>query len=389
MKLQLVLVEKGIKSKIDLKLLPLVQQKQLKITLNKYYGIKITLANAFAQHSQCDFWRIINLSNPDIPIYDFWIINSDYGIVFNSGTQKMTGVRMIHSMYVSENSDAFKETLCVNLQNAQRIGIDISKFWLDDRNLITDFKSSCYLPDSIAKWRSLLKRIKVSEDFINTYSRYFDKKCWEAIGQNSPVSFRIIRLYGKKLGWRNLSFYQSLSEELIREFQYDVDWEIVSWKQKLSSTFIKEFSEKVNWDEIIKYQNLSIELIKEFKNRIDFHALYIHSEDLVNEFQDENLDWFNVVSNLEGDENFIRKYQAKFDSDCWAAISKHYKLSEEIIEEFESKIDWLRLSENKSLTEDQCIRFKDRIDQWRFSVAGKSVSEELLEEVEQTIFSQK
>lgn len=390
MKLQLLLVEKGINSKSEFKALPVANQRQLKITLNKYFGLRITPKDAFAQRCLCDFWRISEAGDPDKFIFDFWEINGTFGLIFFAESTKLTGIKTIDAAFVIDpDSRRSQPGLLVDLRDARRTDVDMSLYTVDDRNYAVDFKAANSIPDSIAKWRSLLKKTKVSEDFINTYSRYFDKRCWEAIGQHSQLSPAIIRRYGKKLGWSNISFYQRMSEELIREFRNDVDWKLISSRQRLTEPFIREFASKVFWGDVTRYQELSLDFIRAFKNKLRFDILTPKSIEVVNEFQNENWDWCKVVSNVDGDDEFVRRYHHKFDSNAWAIISRRFRLSTSAIEMFLSNINWNNISENPNLTNEQLIRFKDRIDWTRFKVSGRSLPQEILALIEEYVYDDK
>ena len=382
MSLQLILTERNIDNRIEFKSLPQIHQSQLLVSFKRYNGRKITLGKALAKNYSADLWQIVEKGKSTV-LYEFWEINSESGSVFTYNSEKVAGVEMIRSRFVPHNGhDNCAHELCQRLQVAKRLNIDFSYYYIDNAGNVIDFSSPLYIPDSISKWRSLLKKIKVTESFIYSYSKYFDKKCWEALGRYSQLSPRIMRQYGKKLGWENLSSYQLLNEELIREFRDLLDWKMVSKKQKLSESFIREFVDKVSWEDIPNSQDLSNEFINEFKDKINFQTAHIKSRDLVYNFQDEKLNWYYIVSNIEIDEDFVRKFHLKFDTNSWSVISKKCKFSTQFINEFEGKIDWVSFSENQYLTDDQILKFKSKIDWNRFSVSGRQVNEDLLVQVQ-------
>ena len=270
MELQLILSEHGIVSLDEFKLLSFVQRKQLSITLSKYYGVKIAPRDAFSNFCSVNLWRVIEGNDSENYKYDLWEINSNSGIVFNCNSIATVGVAMIESRFEAEDAeDIYALELSRKLQNAEKINLNTVTYKIDEAGHIIDFNSPTEIPDSILKWRNFLRKFKVSESFINKYSRYFDKKCWRSIGQHSVLSRSVIKRYSKKFGWKNLCYYQNLSEDLIREFQEDVDWNIVSQKQKLSESFIREFSYKVSWKDVTNYQNLSDNFRREFEDKID------------------------------------------------------------------------------------------------------------------------
>jgi len=99
-------------------------------------------------------------------------------------------------------------------------------------------------------------------------------------------------------------------------------------------------SVKKEIEKLIKELELNCS-IKEFPNKVNFYN--------ITEYQDLS-------------EDFIRKFQDKFDEDCWIEISYGQDLSEEFIREFQDKVDWYWISKNQNLSEEFIIEFRNKID---------------------------
>ena len=67
----------------------------------------------------------------------------------------------------------------------------------------------------------------------------------------------------------------------------------------------------------------------------------------------KNIDWYYISGNYKLSENFIKKFQDKFN---WSEISYYQKLSENFIREFQDKVDWLYISIGQILSENFNIK---------------------------------
>ena len=72
-----------------------------------------------------------------------------------------------------------------------------------------------------------------------------------------------------------------------------------------------------------------------------------------------NKQWEDISKHQKLSEDFIREFQDKV---CWLLISKYQKLSESFIREFQHKVDWVFISVYQKLSNEFIEEFKDRLD---------------------------
>ena len=82
------------------------------------------------------------------------------------------------------------------------------------------------------------------------------------------------------------------------------------------------------------------------------------SESFIREFQDM-VDWENISEYQKLSDSFIREFQDKV---CWHYISNCQNLSEELIREFEHKLEWYWISKCQKLSNEFIEEFKNRLD---------------------------
>lgn len=81
------------------------------------------------------------------------------------------------------------------------------------------------------------------------------------------------------------------------------------------------------------------------------------SEDFIREFQDK-VDWWYISSHENLSEIFICEFQNKMN---WCTISACQKLSESFIREFQDKVDWEWISKYQKLSENFIREFKNYV----------------------------
>ncbi len=120
---------------------------------------------------------------------------------------------------------------------------------------------------------NILKKQKVSEDFIREFIGWMGGPEWGLISYCQNLSESFIREFQDKVEWGLISYCQNLSESFIREFQDKVDWSYISIGQNLSESFIREFQDKVHWNDLSENQILSENFLLEFKDRLNYYCL--------------------------------------------------------------------------------------------------------------------
>lgn len=117
-------------------------------------------------------------------------------------------------------------------------------------------------------------------------------------------------------------------------------------------------------------------------SKIDNMIEYIEKENLI-----EIINWKHVseIENLS-EENII-KYSDKLD---WVKLSENQKLSENIIREFQDKVHWNLISMNQKLSEDFIREFQDKVN-WDSISYFQNISEgfirEFIDKIEWTAIS--
>lgn len=103
------------------------------------------------------------------------------------------------------------------------------------------------------------------------------------------------------------------------------------------------------------------QLILEIKQIIQFENLDVDlnlSEDeLIQEFEDK-VNWYEISICQKLSEQFIDKFQDKVN---WSLISECQKLSESLIEKHQDKLDWRSISECQKISESFIDKFQDKV----------------------------
>lgn len=151
---------------------------------------------------------------------------------------------------------------------------------------------------------------------------------WVAISNQENLSEDFIREHKDKVNWHSISLQKGLSEAFIEEHMELLDWRLVSMSQTLSESFIIKHKKHVQWETISYYQQLSEPfIIKHFKE----------------------LDFLNILHRQKLSESFIENYQHR--AGFWYALSHNPHITEERLEMFLDKWNWLKISEYVPLSE--------------------------------------
>ncbi len=103
------------------KKLPPLQQAQILIAVNAYFGPKRTLVSAF-RGGECAMngFRVADAAHPDVPLYHYWETNADSGYVFRHGTTTGAGVERMQFDFEVMNGTPEAAALAEAMQHAQR-----------------------------------------------------------------------------------------------------------------------------------------------------------------------------------------------------------------------------------------------------------------------------
>ena len=94
-----------------------------------------------------------------------------------------------------------------------------------------------------------------------------------------------------------------------------------------------------------------------------------------------DIDWHYISKHQKLSENFIREFQDKV---YWTYISCHQKLSEKFIIEFQDKINWTRISISQKLSDGFIREFQDYVN-WFWISTSQKLSEEFIREFQHKI----
>ena len=129
---------------------------------------------------------------------------------------------------------------------------------------------------------------------------------------------------------------------------------------------------------------MKIDIILEIKNIIQSEKLNIdttlNDQQIILEFEDK-VDWEGISEYQKLSEDFIREFK---DNVYWNLISEYQKLSEDFIREFKDKVDWYRISKHQKLSEDFIREFQDQVDWFRISQCQK-MSENFIREFQDKV----
>lgn len=84
-----------------------IQKKQLEYSAEMYFGDLPESWVIMFDSSQeglvfCEWWKVVDESNPKKTLYDAWILNSDSADVFFAGTEESVGVGMNQYFFEAE-----------------------------------------------------------------------------------------------------------------------------------------------------------------------------------------------------------------------------------------------------------------------------------------------
>ena len=99
------------------------------------------------------------------------------------------------------------------------------------------------------------------------------------------------------------------------------------------------------------------------------------TEDFIQEFKDK-VDWICISRYSHLSEDFIRKFAGRVD---WFYISAYQYLSEDFIREFADRVTWDWLVKCQHLSEDFIREFKDKVD-WTYISTYQHLSEDFIRE---------
>ena len=104
------------------------------------------------------------------------------------------------------------------------------------------------------------------------------------------------------------------------------------------------------------------------------------SENFIREFENKVI-WSNISTYQNLSENFIREFKDKIN---WRKISRCQKLSEDFICEFKDKVNWYCISKEQKLSEDFIREFKDKVD-WDYISKNQKISKNFIIEFQNKV----
>ena len=129
---------------------------------------------------------------------------------------------------------------------------------------------------------------------------------------------------------------------------------------------------------------MKIDIILEIKNIIQSEKLNIdttlNDQQIILEFEDK-VDWEGISEYQKLSEDFIREFK---DNVYWNLISEYQKLSENFIREFKDKVDWYRISKYQKLSENFIREFQEKVD-WYWISKYQKLSENFIREFQDQV----
>ena len=194
--------------------------------------------------------------------------------------------------------------------------------------------------DTIKKswWRHYAKHESLSMEDMEKYADYFD---WTILCGNQYMTEDFIRKFDNRVNFATLLSHKSLSEKLIEDYCWsfnETEWKNVWEYQKMSIEFIEKHINHADWYFIPRNQKLTIEFWDKYWDKMDHEVIFIKmrlKEDQIR---------FYIDKALKDD---IKRRGTYVEEHYWAMISEHQKLSESFLREFQDKVNWWHLSENK------------------------------------------
>lgn len=141
------------------------------------------------------------------------------------------------------------------------------------------------------------------------------------------------------------------------ENKFMIDWQLHHIRYKLETlkaidldflsdilideTLLREFKDKVLWGSVLRHKQLTSNFLRELvtwnDDLWDNIACYQKlSEDFIDEYKDK-LQWIYLSSNQRLSEKFMEKHLDYLD---WIYVSQYQKLSPEFMKKYENKLDW-------------------------------------------------
>jgi hypothetical protein len=129
---------------------------------------------------------------------------------------------------------------------------------------------------------------------------------------------------------------------------------------------------KAEVEELISGLRLSCS-VEEFQEKVDWVHISRHkrlSEDLIREFHNK-VHWGCISENQKLSEDFIREFQDKVN---WNCISRYQKLSEVFIIEFQDKVNWGCILAFQNIFKDFAKKFRYKLNSV-YKVNNKKIPE--------------
>lgn len=227
-------------------------------------------------------------------------------------------------------------------------------------------------------WQSLSSRkdCVFSIDFIKTHdSLSWD---WQYLSKRKDILINtdfLIALSEKDWKWNELlkrNDFELTDELLEKLIDKDVDWEDVSRRSDFYPSLhnLKLLKDKdLDWTSISRRAELPYEVIVFYKEKLDWeiltnsHHIDKSKSKVLDTFKD-CLDWslVSVSSDFDMSIDNLKHFREYLK---WSIICKRhdFNVDIDILEEFEEELDWQRISRmNIAFTQEMIDRFKDRWD---------------------------
>lgn len=236
-------------------------------------------------------------------------------------------------------------------------------------------------------WNKISMEFQWTEEFLEKYE---DKVDWSLISLNREITWTtsMLEKFKDKVSWYHLSNYsyaeidkakKLYTEENLKQFQDYWDWNELSGSIT-DIELIDKFIDRWDWDKIINNLNIEYGLLN-----AEFLEKYIHYipvssimnstlweylvDDEIDKIEDKLILKIKKSKRKNGkkikkDSDYIfTTIRETVKKEAWERISKSFQWTEELLEEYEDKVDWKMVSQNDDLrwTATMLEKFKHKI----------------------------
>lgn len=186
-------------------------------------------------------------------------------------------------------------------------------------------------------------------EVVLQHSDVFADKCNKSL--YLPKKYTLALGYSLETNWDYLITYCDVDEEYLEKYAVN-SMNIEGWNRlsrgriKLSDSFVWKHFHRFDIDELMKWKQLSLEDM--LQNNVDMNIICKYHKlscTFIDDHADE-LDWYVVCEHQDLPEWLMRKHIEKL---VWGQVSLYQDMSTEFVEEFEDRLNNIKLKCNPTL----------------------------------------